>query len=137
MPVIAPRRTAASVTFRAMGPDVSWSAVIGTIPALLRSPTVGLMPTTPLAPEVQTTATARSAAATTPEPELDPHGLRSRTYGMFVWPPIPLQPEDDGFERQFAHSLRFAFPMTSAPAARRRSTMKASAGVEPASAQEP
>ena len=46
------------------------------------------MPTTPLAPDGQTTepsvsvptaATARSAEATTPEPELEPHGLRSRT----------------------------------------------------------
>src|SRR5690348_2104104 len=146
MPVIAPSSTAASVTFRAIGPAVSWSALIGTIPFRLSSPSVGLIPTSPFAPDgqtidpsvsVPTAATARSAAATTPEPELDPHGLRSRTYGMFVWPPIPLQPEDDGFERQFAHSLRLAFPMTSAPAARRRSTMKASVGVEPARAHEP
>src|SRR5213593_452861 len=146
MPVIAPRRTAASVTFRAMGPDVSWSAVIGTIPALLRSPTVGLMPTTPLAPEGQTTdpsvsvptaATARSAAVTTPEPELDPHGLRSRTYGMLVWPPIPLHPLDDGPDRKFAHSDRLALPMMIAPAAFSLAAMNASAGVLPASAQEP
>ncbi len=46
------------------------------------------MPTTPFAPDGQTiepsvsvpTATvARSAEAATPDPELEPHGLRSRT----------------------------------------------------------
>ena len=36
---------------------------------------------------------------------------------MFVWPPIPLQPLDDGPERKFAHSDRLALPMISAPAA--------------------
>ena len=87
-PVIAPRRAAASVIFRAIGPAVSWSAVIGTIPDRLRSPNVGLIPASAFAPDGQTiepsvsvpTATvARSAAATTPDPELEPHGLRSRT----------------------------------------------------------
>ena len=105
-----------------------------------------MIPTSPFAPEGQTTepsvsvptaATARSAAAATPEPELEPHGLRSRTYGMFVWPPMPLQPLDETNERKFAHSLRFALPITSAPAARSRWTMNASGGVEPASAHEP
>ena len=88
MPVIAPRRTAASVTLRAIGPEVSWSAVIGTIPDRLTRPTVGLIPTMPFAPDGQTTepsvsvptaATARSAAAATPDPELEPQGLRSST----------------------------------------------------------
>ena len=87
-PVAAPRSTAASVTLRAIGPAVSWSALIGMTPARLHNPSVGLIPTTPLAPDgqtiepsvsVPTAATARSAAATTPEPELEPHGLRSRT----------------------------------------------------------
>src|SRR5947208_16810368 len=36
---------AASVTVRASGPAVSWSAVIGTMPSRLTRPTVGLMPT--------------------------------------------------------------------------------------------
>jgi len=53
---------------------------------------------------------------------------------MFVWPPIPLQPLDDGADRKFAHSDRFAFAMISAPAARSFWTMKAFDGVEPASA---
>src|SRR5919201_1291714 len=120
-PVAAPRSTAASVTLRAIGPAVSCSALIGMTPARLHNPSVGFIPTTPLAPDgqtiepsvsVPTAATARSAAATTPEPELEPHGLRSRTYGMLVWPPMPLQPEDEGAERQLAHYERFELPMT-------------------------
>src|SRR6187402_3485174 len=100
MPVNAPRRTDASVTLRAIGPAVSWSALIGTTPARLRRPSVGLMPTMPFAPDgqtiepsvsVPTAATARSAEAATPDPELEPHGLRSSTYAMLFCPPIPLQ----------------------------------------------
>ena len=73
---------------RAIGPAVSWSAEIGTMPARLRRPSVGLMPALALAPEgqtiepsvsVPTAATARSAEVTTPEPELEPQALRSRT----------------------------------------------------------
>src|SRR6185436_12079629 len=102
--------------------------------------------TSPLAPDgqtiepsvsVPTAATARSAAALTPEPELEPHGLRSSTYGMFVWPPMPLQPLDDGPERKLAHSDRFALAMMIAPAAFSFIAMNASPGVLPASAQEP
>src|SRR5215207_11581650 len=135
MPVTAPRRTAASVTLRAIGPAVSWSALIGMTPARLHNPSVGLIPTTPLAPEgqtiepsvsVPTAATARSAAATTAEPELEPHGFRSRTYGMFVWPPMPLQPLDEGLERKLAHSDRLALPMMIAPAALSLAAMNAS-----------
>jgi len=38
-------------------------------------------------------ATAHKFAETaTADPELDPHGLRSKTYGFFVCPPSPLQP---------------------------------------------
>src|ERR687884_2102755 len=146
MPVAAPSRTAASVTLRAIGPAVSWLALIGITPARLHNPSVGLIPTSPFAPDgqtiepsvsVPTAATARSAAAATPEPELEPHGFRSRTYGMFVWPPMPLQPLDEGPERKFAHSERFALPMMIAPAAFSRCAMNASAGVLPASAHEP
>ena len=88
MPVIAPRSTAASVTLRAIGPAVSWSAEIGITPARLSSPRVGLMPTIPFAPDgqtiepsvsVPTPTVARSAETATPVPELEPHGLRSRT----------------------------------------------------------
>src|SRR2546428_12247404 len=56
---------------------------------------------------------------------------------MFVCPPIPLQPLDDGADRKFAHSERFALAMISAPAARSRWTMNASGGVLPASAHDP
>ena len=74
--------------FRAIGPAVSCSAEIGTIPDRLRSPSVGLMPASPFAPDghtiepsvsVPTATVARSAEALTPEPELEPQGLRSRT----------------------------------------------------------
>src|SRR5207237_10708276 len=145
-PAAAPRSTAAAVTFRAIGPAVSWSALIGTTPARLHSPSVGLIPTSPLAPDgqtiepsvsVPTAATARSAAEATPEPELEPHGLRSRTYGMFVWPPMPLQPLDDGPERKLAHSGRLAFAMMIAPAAFGRCAMNASSGGLPARSSEP
>src|SRR4051795_2997790 len=56
---------------------------------------------------------------------------------MFVWPPMPLQPDDDGPERKFAHSERLALARMIAPAALRRWTMKASDGVLPARAHEP
>src|ERR671937_883550 len=56
---------------------------------------------------------------------------------MFVWPPMPLQPLDDGPDRKLAHSDRFALAMMIAPAAFSRRMMKASSGVLPASAQEP
>src|ERR687891_2292957 len=56
---------------------------------------------------------------------------------MLFWPPIPLQPLDDGDDRKFAHSDRFALPMTIAPAAFSCWTMNASDGVLPASAHEP
>jgi hypothetical protein len=107
---------------------------------------VGLMPTMPVAPAGQTiepsvsvpTATvARSADTATAEPELEPHGLRSSAWAMLVWPPMPLQPLDDGSERKFAHSDRFALPMISAPAALSRRMMNASDGVLPASAHDP
>src|SRR5947207_7231200 len=56
---------------------------------------------------------------------------------MFVWPPMPLQPLDDGAERKLAHSDRLALAMMIAPAAFSRCAMNASLGVLPASAHEP
>src|ERR671910_1712224 len=56
---------------------------------------------------------------------------------MFVWPPMPLQPLDDGADRKLAHSDRLALPMMIAPAAFSCFAMNASSGVLPASAQEP
>src|ERR1044072_3883333 len=102
-----------------MGPAVSWLCAIGMIPARLTRPIVGLMPTSEFADDGQTTdpsvsvpiaAAHRFAATAAPEPELDPHGLRSSAYGLRVCPPRPLQPLDDLFDRKFAHSLRFVLP---------------------------
>src|SRR5262245_31886093 len=56
---------------------------------------------------------------------------------MLVWPPMPLQPLDEGAERKLAHSDRLALPMMIAPAAFNFAAMNASEGVLPASAQEP
>ena len=99
------------------------------MPARLTRPSVGLMPTMPFDEEGQTiepsvsvpTARAhRLPLAAAPEPELDPHGLRSSAYGLRHCPPRPLQPLDEWVERKFAHSLRLALPRITAPAARRR-----------------
>src|SRR5258707_15833108 len=82
---ITPSAAAASATVRASGPTVSWVCEMGTTPARLVSPTVGLIPTTPLAFDGQTmlpsvslprARTAKFADAAAPEPELEPQGLR-------------------------------------------------------------
>src|SRR3989449_9701558 len=100
---------------------------MGTIPARLINPTVGLIPTSEFAFDGQTTEpsvsvptpiAARFAAIAAPVPELEPHGLRSSTYGFFVCPPRPLHPLVDFVERKFAHSLRFVLPRITAPASR-------------------
>src|SRR5215469_8480821 len=77
---------AASATVRPWGPTVSWVCEIGTTPARLVSPTVGLIATTPLALPGQTMlpsvsvpndTAAKFADAAAPDPELEPQGLRS------------------------------------------------------------
>ncbi|OLB82311.1 MAG: hypothetical protein AUI14_00820 [Actinobacteria bacterium 13_2_20CM_2_71_6] len=135
------------MTLRVIGPAVSCSAEMGTTPDRLTNPRLGLMPTTLLAPDGHTmepsvsvpmVTLARFAAAATPEPLLDPHGLRSSTYGLLVCPPRALHPLDEVRDRKLAHSDRFALPMTTAPAARSRCTRKASrAGRESTSAKDP
>src|SRR6201996_534335 len=130
-----------------MGPAVSWLAEIGMIPARDTRPTVGLIPTRPLAllghtiepsVSVPTAATARSAAMAAPDPELEPQGLRFRAYGLRVCPPRPLQPLEERAERKLAHSLKLVLPRISAPAALSLPTMKASrAGLVPTKASEP
>src|SRR5438034_865452 len=69
-------------------------------PDRLTRPSVGLIPTMPqhvdgetIEPSVSVPiATAQRLAATaTPEPELDPDGVRSRAYGLRHCPPRPLQ----------------------------------------------
>ena len=107
------------------------------MPARLTRPIVGLIPTIPFAPDGHTIepsvsvpmpTVARSAATADARARARAAGVAVEHVGLFVWPPTPLQPLDDGTERKFAHSDRFALPMTIAPAARSRSTRNASAG---------
>src|SRR6185295_13845626 len=117
------------------------------MPARLIKPKVGLIPTSELAFDGQTTepsvsvptpTAARLAAIAAPVPELEPHGLRSSAYGFLHCPPRPLHPLDDWLDRKLAHSLRFVLPMMSAPAARSRSATTESRGAtEPTSASDP
>src|SRR5436190_6221390 len=114
-PAITVSSNAASATLRAIGPAVSWLTEIGMMPVRETSPTVGLRPTRPATEEgqmmlpsvsVPTPIAARLAAIAVPVPELEPQGLRSSAYGLFVCPPRELQPELERVERKFAHSLR-------------------------------
>src|SRR5260221_116997 len=82
---ITPSVVAASATVRPWTPTVSWTWDIGTTPARLVRPTVGLIPTTPFALAGQTTlpsvsvpsdTVAKLAEAAAPDPELEPQGLR-------------------------------------------------------------
>ena len=83
---IAFRAMTASATVRPCGPTVSWVCEMGTTPARLTTPIVGLNPTTPLTlpghtmlPSVSlpNEIAAKLADAAAPDPELDPHALRS------------------------------------------------------------
>src|SRR2546427_8420398 len=108
------RAAAASATVRACGPTVSWVCEMGTTPARLVSPTVGLIPTTPLTPagetmlpsvSVPSETAARLADAAAADPELEPLGLRAIANGLLHWPPRPLHPLVELKERKLAHSL--------------------------------
>src|SRR5215472_14015356 len=120
---------------------------MGTTPARLVSPTVGLIATTPFAlpghtmlpsVSVPNDTVAKFADAAAPEPELEPHGLRSIPYGLFVWPPRPDQPLIDSNERKLAHSDRFVLPRMTAPPARRfAATVESRTAGEPNSANDP
>src|SRR5437868_14304554 len=97
-PASAVINAAASATVRVIGPAVSWLCAIGTMPVRLTRPSVGLMPTSELlfdgettepSVSVPTAAAARFAAIAAPDPDLDPDGLPARAYGFFVWPPRP------------------------------------------------
>src|SRR5262245_26564442 len=118
---------AASETDRHIGPAVSWLCEIGITPARLTRPTVGLIPTIPHTPDGHTIEPSvsvpidiavRFADVAHAEPELEPHGFRSRTYGLRHWPPRALHPLEECIDRMFAHSLRLAFPRMIAPASR-------------------
>src|SRR6266436_3690542 len=138
---------AASATVRPCGPTVSCVCEMGTTPARLVSPTVGLMPTTPFAlaghtilPSVSlpNETAAKFADAAAPDPELDPQGLRSIPYGLCVCPPRPDQPLIDSNDRKFAHSERFVLPRITAPPLRRLAATVESRGAGlPNSASEP
>ena len=130
----------------AIGPAVSWTGDSGTIPVRLTRPAVGLTPTTPQAldgetiePSVSVPTASGASPADTPaaDPELDPDGLLSSTYGLLACPPRDDQPLLEWVDRKFAHSDRFAFARITAPAARSRETMKASGGHAGSSAGEP
>src|SRR5215467_16071244 len=115
LPARTDNNAAASATVRHIGPAVSWLCAIGITPARETNPSVGLMPTIPhvadgqmIEPSVSvpTEIAARFAAIAAPEPDEEPHGLRSRTYGLCVCPPRPDQPLDECSDLKFAHSLR-------------------------------
>src|SRR5690606_8946336 len=106
---ITPSNKAASATLRAIGPAVSCDCAMGMMPLRPIRPTVGLIPTSPViaagqitlpSVSVPTPAAARLAAIAAPVPLLEPHGLRSSTYGLRVCPPRALQPELDRVERK-------------------------------------
>src|SRR5215471_1743183 len=124
---MTPSAEAASATVRPWTPTVSCVWEMGTTPARLVRPTVGLMPTTPLALAGQTMlpsvsvpndTVAKLAETAAAEPELEPHGLRLIPYGLFVWPPRPDHPLIDSKDRKFAHSDRLVLPRMTAPPAR-------------------
>src|SRR5579863_2851044 len=138
---------AASRTVRHIGPAPSWLCEIGVMPVRLTRPTVGLMPARPLEDDGQTIepsvsvpipAAARFAEMPAPVPELDPQGLRSSAYGLWVSPPRPLHPLVEWPERMLAHSLRLVLPRTTAPAARSFcATAESLDGFEPTRASDP
>src|SRR5262249_57084548 len=83
-------------------------------------------------------AVARRAGAGAAEPELEPQGERSRTYGLTPCRPRPLQPLQGRVERKLAHSLRLALARMTAPASRsRRVTVASWCGRGPARARDP
>jgi hypothetical protein len=62
------------------------------------------------------TATApRFAEMAAPDPELEPQGLRSSTYGLRHCPPLLLHPLVEWLERKLAHSLMLVFPRNHSP----------------------
>ena len=120
---------------------------MGTTPARLVSPTVGLIATTlftlpgqtmlPSVSEPNETA-AKFADAEAPEPELEPQAFRSMKYGLCVSPPRPDQPLIDSNDLKFAHSDRLVLPRITAPPARRlAATVESCNAGWPSNANEP
>src|ERR1700683_5225338 len=99
---------AASATVRAIGPAVSWECAMGMMPVAGMSPSVGLIPTTPLVEDGHTiepsvsvpmASAHRLAETAAPDPELEPHALRSSAKGLRVRPPPPLHPLVEWLDR--------------------------------------
>src|SRR5262249_62106046 len=99
-PARTPSMIPAWVPVRAIGRRVSWLAAIGMTPERLTRPIVGLTPTRPLQLDGETiepsvslpiAAAHRLEAAATPEPLLQPDGVRSRAEGLRPWPARALQ----------------------------------------------
>ena len=98
-PVMAPSTVAASATVRAMGPVTSWLWAMGTTPDAAGQPEGGLDPDQAvvrggaddrpvgLGPERRPRPGWRRRPR--PSPELEPHGLRSSTYGLRHCPARP------------------------------------------------
>ncbi len=119
-PTVASSAIARSRTLRASGPPTSCVAASGMIPSILDNPLVGLSPTKSfcaagmrIEPHVSLPhpTAAKLAAIAAPVPPLEPPGLRVRSYGFRVWPPIEeivVIPE--------ASSCILAFPRITAPA---------------------
>ncbi len=114
---------------------MSWLWAMGIMPDLLIKPRLGLRPTTELAEagltidpsvSVPMAAAQKFAATAAAEPELEPDGFLSKTYGLRVNPPRLLQPLVERFDLMLAHSLRLVFPRIIAPASRSLFTRKAS-----------
>src|SRR6516225_6995464 len=108
---------------------------MGTMPRWDRSPSVGFRPTMPFidaghvtdpSVSVPRPPGARLAPMAAAVPELDPHAVRSNTYGLRTRPPTALQPLVAWLERKSAHSLRLVLPRITAPAARNAATTGAS-----------
>ncbi len=119
------------ITDLVIGPAVSWVWDIGMMPCWGTRPTVGLKPTRPFTLEgqiidplvsVPTVPAAREAAPAAPEPELEPQGFLSRTWGFLTWPPSADQPDMESSERKLAHWLRLVLPRIIAPDARNPAT---------------
>src|SRR3989442_4069299 len=120
---------------------------MGTTPARLVTPTVGLMPTTLLTFAGQTMlpsvsepieTAAKFADAAAAEPELEPQALRSSEYGLWLNPPRPDHPLVEKKERKFAHSERLVLPRITAPPARScAATVESAVAGRPPSANDP
>src|SRR5262249_18256487 len=80
----------------------------------------------------------RFADVAAADPELEPHGLRSRTYGFRHWLPRALHPLEDRTDRILAHSLRLDLPKMIAPDSRSLfATVESCSGIDPSRASDP